>query len=117
MQESARERETYQVHGCGCGRLSSRVVGEGWVSRKKLEGGVAAVSRGERERERRERELVVESRPVEMRGDRERERPEREWRQGRRENGMRGHGGRDGFRRRVWRDESERGTRMKMWRE
>ncbi|GMN61072.1 hypothetical protein TIFTF001_030161 [Ficus carica] len=90
--DSKRERETYQVHGHGCGRLRSRVVGGGWVSRKRLEGGIAAVSRGERERE-----LVVESRPAEMRGDRERERPEREWRLGRRENGRRGHGGGDGF--------------------
>ena len=32
-------------------------------------------SRGERERERPERELVVESRPAELRGDKERERP------------------------------------------
>ncbi|GMN69962.1 hypothetical protein TIFTF001_039008 [Ficus carica] len=52
-----------------------------------------------------------------MRGDRERERPERKWRRGRRENGKRGHGGGDGFRRRVWRDESERGTRVKIWRQ
>ncbi|GMN47355.1 hypothetical protein TIFTF001_016531 [Ficus carica] len=52
---------------------------------------------GKRERERRERELVVESRLAEMKGDRERERPEREWRRGRRENGRRGHGGGDGF--------------------
>ena len=37
----------------------------------------------------RERDLVVELRPAEMRGDRERERPEREWRRGRRENGKR----------------------------
>ncbi|GMN65290.1 hypothetical protein TIFTF001_034366 [Ficus carica] len=92
MVERARERETYQVHGRGCGRLHSGVVGGGWVSRKRLEGGVAAASRDERERERRERELVVESRPAEMRGGRERERPEREWRRGRRENGRRGHG-------------------------
>ncbi|GMN44832.1 hypothetical protein TIFTF001_014029 [Ficus carica] len=98
-------RETYQVHGRGCGRLRSGVVGGGWVSRKRLEARVAAASRGERER--RERELVVESRPAEMRGDRERERPEREWRRGRRENGRRGHGRGDGFRKRVWRDKSE----------
>ncbi|GMN48298.1 hypothetical protein TIFTF001_017474 [Ficus carica] len=90
--ESKRERETYQVHGRGCGRLHSEVVGGGWVSRKRLEGGVAAASRGKRkrERERRERELVVESWPAEMRGDRERERPEREWSRGRRDNGRRG---------------------------
>ncbi|GMN65204.1 hypothetical protein TIFTF001_034274 [Ficus carica] len=56
----------------------------GWVSRKRLEGGVAAVSRGEREREREkcERELVVELQPAKIRGDRERERLEREWRRG-----------------------------------
>ncbi|GMN61098.1 hypothetical protein TIFTF001_030192 [Ficus carica] len=78
----ARERETYQVHGRGCGRLRSGVVGGGWVLRKRLEGGVLAASRGERERERErhERKSVVESRLAEMRGDRERERPEREWR-------------------------------------
>ncbi|GMN40137.1 hypothetical protein TIFTF001_009363 [Ficus carica] len=116
MMERARERETYQVHGRGCGRLCSGVVGGGWVSRKRLEGGVAAASRGERERERCERELVVELRPAEMRGDRERERPEREWRRGRRENGRAGHGGGD-VRRRVWRYESERGAIVKMWRE
>ncbi|GMN63053.1 hypothetical protein TIFTF001_032134 [Ficus carica] len=109
-----RERETCQVHGRGCGRLRSEVVGGGWVSRKRLQGGVVAASRGKRERERRERELVVESRPAEMRDDREWERPEREWRRGRRENGMRGHGGGDGFRRRVWIDESERGARVTM---
>ncbi|GMN60676.1 hypothetical protein TIFTF001_029773 [Ficus carica] len=97
MMERARERETYQVHGRGCGRLRSRVVRGGWVSKKRLEGGIVAASRGERERERRERELVVESRPAEMRGDRERERPVREWRRGRRENGRRGHSGGDGF--------------------
>ena len=45
-----------------------------------MEGGVAEASRGEGERERHERELVVKSQPAEMRGDRERERPEREWR-------------------------------------
>ena len=56
VQERARERETYQVHGRGCGRLRSGVVGGGWVSRKRLEGGVAAASRGKRERERCERE-------------------------------------------------------------
>ncbi|GMN46261.1 hypothetical protein TIFTF001_015448 [Ficus carica] len=117
MMERARERETYQVHSRGCGQLLSGVVGGGWVSKKRLEGGVAATSRGKRERERREREIVVESRPVEMRGNRERERPEREWRRGRRENGRKGHGRGDGFRRRVWRDESERGARVKMWRE
>ncbi|GMN55656.1 hypothetical protein TIFTF001_024780 [Ficus carica] len=75
----ARERKTYQLHGRRCGRLRSGVVSGGWVSRKRLEGGVAAASRGEREKERRKRELVVESRPAEMRGDRERERPKREW--------------------------------------
>ncbi|GMN45631.1 hypothetical protein TIFTF001_014819 [Ficus carica] len=117
MVERARERETYQAHDRGCGRLRSGVVGGGWVSRKRLEGGVAAASKGERGRERHEKELVVESRPVEMKGDREREKPEREWRRGRRENGRRGHGGGDGFRRRVWRDESERGAIVKMWRE
>ncbi|GMN34935.1 hypothetical protein TIFTF001_042139 [Ficus carica] len=84
---------------------------------KRLEGRVTAASRGERERERRERELVVESQPVEMRSDREREMPEREWRRGRRENGRRGHSGRDGFRRRVWRDKNEIGARVNMWRE
>ncbi|GMN50939.1 hypothetical protein TIFTF001_020091 [Ficus carica] len=115
--ERAREIETYQIHGRGCGRLRSGVVGGGWVSRKRLEGGVAAASRGERERERRESEIVVESRLAEMRGDRERERPEREWRRGRRENGMRGHDGGDEFRMRVWRDESERGAKVKMLRE
>ncbi|GMN47577.1 hypothetical protein TIFTF001_016753 [Ficus carica] len=62
--------------------LRSGVVGGEWVSRKRLEGGVAAASRGERDRERRERELVVELWPAEMRSDRERERPEREWRRG-----------------------------------
>ncbi|GMN49625.1 hypothetical protein TIFTF001_018789 [Ficus carica] len=56
-------------------------------------------SRGERKSEKRERELVVESLPVEMRGDREREMPEKEWRRGRRENGRRGHGGEMGFER------------------
>ncbi|GMN45003.1 hypothetical protein TIFTF001_014187 [Ficus carica] len=117
MVERARERETYQVHGRGCGRLRSGVVGEGWVLRKRLEGGVAAGSSGERERERHGRELVVESRPAEMRGDRERERPKREWRRGRRENGRRGHSGGDGFQMRVWRDESERGARVKMYRQ
>ncbi|GMN62182.1 hypothetical protein TIFTF001_031267 [Ficus carica] len=115
--QRARKIETYQVHDRGCGRLRSGVVGGGWVSRKRLEGGVEAASRGERERERRERELVVELRPAEMRGDRKRERPEREWRRGRRENGRRGHDGGDGFRRRVWRDKSERGARVKMWKE
>ncbi|GMN74204.1 hypothetical protein TIFTF001_055783 [Ficus carica] len=73
----ARERETY-LHGRGCVRLHSGVVGGGWISRKRLEEGVAAASRGERERKRREKELVVESRLAEIRGDRERERPERE---------------------------------------
>ncbi|GMN47877.1 hypothetical protein TIFTF001_017055 [Ficus carica] len=113
--ERARERETYQVHGRGCGRLRSGVVSGGWVSRKRLEGGVAAASRGEKEKERRERELVVESRLAEMRGDRERERPERKWRRGGRENGRRGHGGGDGLRRRVWRDESENVEGMKVF--
>ena len=117
MQERARERETYQVHGRGCGQLRGGVVGRRWVLRKRLVGGVAAVSRGKRERERHERELVVESQPAEMRGDRERERHEREWRRGRRENGRKGHARGDGFRRRVWRDDSERGARVKMWRE
>ncbi|GMN58404.1 hypothetical protein TIFTF001_027502 [Ficus carica] len=92
VEERARERETYR----GCGWLRSG-VGGGWVLRKRLEGGVVAASRGERERERCKRGLVVESQPAEMRGDRERERPKREWRQGRRENGRRGHGGGDGF--------------------
>ena len=59
VQERARERETYQVHSHGCGWLRSGVVGRGWVSRKRLEGGVTAANRGERERERRKRELVV----------------------------------------------------------
>ncbi|GMN67153.1 hypothetical protein TIFTF001_036317 [Ficus carica] len=54
--------------------IESRVVGGGWVSRKRLEGGIAAASRGERKRERPDRELVVESRPAELRGDGERER-------------------------------------------
>ena len=80
-----------------------------------MEGGVAAASRDERERERHEIELVVESLSVEMRGDRERERPEKEWRRGRRENGRRGHGGGDGFRRRVWRDESENVEGMRVF--
>ncbi|GMN47697.1 hypothetical protein TIFTF001_016870 [Ficus carica] len=71
---------------------------------------------GERGRERREKELMVESQSAVMRGDREKERPEREWRRGRRENGRRGHGRGDGFRSRVWRDESERGAIVKMWR-
>ncbi|GMN59088.1 hypothetical protein TIFTF001_028188 [Ficus carica] len=72
--ESKRERETYQIHSRGCGRLRNEVVGGGWVSRKRLEGGVAVASIGERERERPERELVVESRPKELRGDGKRER-------------------------------------------
>ncbi|GMN61096.1 hypothetical protein TIFTF001_030197 [Ficus carica] len=69
-----RERETYQVHNRGYGRLRSGVVGRGWVSRKRLEGGVTAASRGKRERERPEKELVVESRPAELKGDGEKER-------------------------------------------
>ncbi|GMN66713.1 hypothetical protein TIFTF001_035787 [Ficus carica] len=53
VQEKAREREreTYQFHGC-----SSGVGGGGWVSRKRLERGVAAEIGGERERKRPERE-------------------------------------------------------------
>ncbi|GMN43806.1 hypothetical protein TIFTF001_013016 [Ficus carica] len=83
------EKETYQVHSHGCGRLRSRVVDRGWVSRKRLEGEVAVASRGERERERFDKELVVESWPAELKGDGERERL--------RENGRRGHGRGDGF--------------------
>ncbi|GMN66376.1 hypothetical protein TIFTF001_035440 [Ficus carica] len=74
VQEKARERETYQVHSRGCGRLRSGVVGKGWVSSERLEGGVMAASRGEREGERPVRELVVESQPAELRGDGGRER-------------------------------------------
>ncbi|GMN52005.1 hypothetical protein TIFTF001_021151 [Ficus carica] len=72
--ESKRERKTYQVHSRGCGRLSGGIVDGGWVSRKRLEGGVTAASRGGRERERPKRELVVESRPAELRSYGERER-------------------------------------------
>ncbi|GMN23339.1 hypothetical protein TIFTF001_040443 [Ficus carica] len=39
-QERARKRETYQFHGRGCGRRCSGLGGGGWVSRKRLEGGV-----------------------------------------------------------------------------
>ncbi|GMN69749.1 hypothetical protein TIFTF001_038797 [Ficus carica] len=53
--ERARERETYQVHGRGCGRLHSGVGGGGWVSRKRLEGGVRRVEAREREGEALER--------------------------------------------------------------
>ncbi|GMN58070.1 hypothetical protein TIFTF001_027163 [Ficus carica] len=79
MMVNCDERSTLAIlnsylHRRGCGRLRSGLVGGGWVSRKRLEGGVTAASRGERERERPERELVVESRPAELRGDRERER-------------------------------------------
>ncbi|GMN65184.1 hypothetical protein TIFTF001_034260 [Ficus carica] len=54
--ESKRKRETYQFHGRGCGRRGSGVGSGGWVSRKRLEGGVTAEIGGERKRERLERE-------------------------------------------------------------
>ncbi|GMN50676.1 hypothetical protein TIFTF001_019835 [Ficus carica] len=48
-QDRARKRETYQFYGCGCGWRSSGVGGGGWVSRKRLKGGIAAEIGGERE--------------------------------------------------------------------
>ena len=56
--ESKRERETYQFHRRGCGQRSNGVSGGGWVSRKRLEGGVTVEIGGEREREKEAQERM-----------------------------------------------------------
>ncbi|GMN49471.1 hypothetical protein TIFTF001_018634 [Ficus carica] len=52
----ARESETYQFHGRGCGRHGSKGGSGGWVLRKRLERGVTAEIGGKREKERGKRE-------------------------------------------------------------